>query len=306
MVALAAMLVAASFASAQTQTVKVCLPVTSTASGIAVQSCQDIANANPLPVTATFAPSGTQDVNLKQILGAAPSLTNPLWVAPATGAVFPVTTTGTGANNADGVAGVSTGLGQNTAYPFLWNGTTFDRWYGDKTNGAWVNVKSAVALAVTGAFWQATQPVSATTLPLPTGAATSALQQQNSDPCAVGAKSFAPFSITASGASVITASGSTSTYVCGIAVGASTATSFSLVSGTGSSVCTGGTPAPVFGNSGETAANGFPIAGTTGGGLTFGNGAGTIAKSGASQNTCIVIVTTNSPTVAGQIAFIQQ
>jgi len=33
---------------------------------------------------------GTQNVNLTQILGAAPSATNPLWVSPATGATFPV------------------------------------------------------------------------------------------------------------------------------------------------------------------------------------------------------------------------
>ncbi len=62
---------------------------------------------------------------------------------------------GTGANNADAVAAVSTGLGQNTAYPFLWDGVDFDRWYGDTTNGGWVNVKNSV---------------------LPTGAATAANQ----------------------------------------------------------------------------------------------------------------------------------
>lgn len=39
-----------------------------------------------------------------------------------------------------------------------------------------VNVDSAPTTAVTGTFWQATQPVSAAALPLPSGAATSALQ----------------------------------------------------------------------------------------------------------------------------------
>lgn len=62
---------------------------------------------------------------------------------------------GTGANNADSVAAVSTGLGATQTYPFLWNGTNFDRWYGDETNGAFVNVKTSV---------------------IPTGAATSANQ----------------------------------------------------------------------------------------------------------------------------------
>lgn len=59
------------------------------------QSCPScwvpISSTNPLPVTGTFTPGGTQNVNITQILGAAPSLTNPLFVSPATGASFPVT-----------------------------------------------------------------------------------------------------------------------------------------------------------------------------------------------------------------------
>lgn len=50
-------------------------------------------STNPLTVSGTFTPSGTQNVNLTQILSAAPSLTNPLWVFPATGATFPVSGT---------------------------------------------------------------------------------------------------------------------------------------------------------------------------------------------------------------------
>lgn len=43
-----------------------------------------------LRVGGSLSPSGTQNINLTQILGAAPSLTNPLWVFPATGATFPI------------------------------------------------------------------------------------------------------------------------------------------------------------------------------------------------------------------------
>lgn len=52
-------------------------------------------STNPLYITGTITitPSGTQNVNLTQILSAAPSLTNPLWVFPATGATFPVSGT---------------------------------------------------------------------------------------------------------------------------------------------------------------------------------------------------------------------
>jgi len=43
---------------------------------------------------------------------------------------------------------------------------------GDTSFGQWVNIKSSVSIPVTGTFFQATQPVSAASLPLPTGAAT--------------------------------------------------------------------------------------------------------------------------------------
>lgn len=43
---------------------------------------------------------------------------------------------------------------------------------GDVTNGQWVNIKASVPIAVTGTFFQATQPISAASLPLPAGAAT--------------------------------------------------------------------------------------------------------------------------------------
>lgn len=53
-------------------------------------NCPLVSATNPLPTTGTFTPSGTQNVNLMQILSAVPSATNPLWVSPATGATFPV------------------------------------------------------------------------------------------------------------------------------------------------------------------------------------------------------------------------
>lgn len=76
--------------------------------------CQ-VEAANPLPVTGTFTPAGTQNVNITQILGAAPSLTNPLWVSPATGATFPVS--GTVAATQSGTWTVQPG---NTANTTAW------------------------------------------------------------------------------------------------------------------------------------------------------------------------------------------
>lgn len=65
-----------------------------------------------LRVTGTITPSGTQDVNVTQILGAAPSLTNPFWVFPATGATFPVS--GTVAATQSGTWTVQPGNTPNT------------------------------------------------------------------------------------------------------------------------------------------------------------------------------------------------
>lgn len=72
-------------------------------------------STNPLEVSGSFTPSGTQNVNITQILSAAPSLTNPLWVSPATGATFPVsgtvttTPSGTQTTASVGTAALATG-----------------------------------------------------------------------------------------------------------------------------------------------------------------------------------------------------
>lgn len=121
-----------------------------------------------LRVDGTFTPAATQDVNLTQILGAAPSATNPLWVSPATastpwtvggaaasGAALsgnPVRvgmSDGTNAQNwlaaialADGVNGNNTGAVAN----WLWNGATYDRQPGT-TKGSYEIIRDAAGNA---------------------------------------------------------------------------------------------------------------------------------------------------------------
>lgn len=53
---------------------------------------------------------------------------------------------GTGANNADNVAAVATGLVPVVNYNYVWDGAAWDRLYGDSTNGAFVNIKAMIAL----------------------------------------------------------------------------------------------------------------------------------------------------------------
>ncbi len=146
---------------------------------------QGVGGGFPLPISAASLPLPTgaaTAANQTSVQGTAgaPAATVESVQGVVGGTPVPVSGTfsigGTAANNADGVAAVGTGLGQQQEYPFLWNGATFDRWYGDKTNGAFVNIKTSVALPVTGTFFQATQPVSAASLPLPSGASTSANQ----------------------------------------------------------------------------------------------------------------------------------
>ena len=142
--------------------------------------------------------------------------------------------------------------------------------------------------------------------PIPAG--TAVIGYTSADPCAQLTKSTADFSSTTSGGSVITASASNKAYICSITIISSKYASISLIEGTGSSVCTGGTPAAVYGNTGVTAANGMAIgvASTNdGGGLTIGNGGYTIAKSGTvNYNTCALFTTTNSPQVNFHVSYV--
>jgi hypothetical protein len=55
---------------------------------------------------------------------------------------------GTGANNADGVAPVSTGLGSSVGYGFVWNGTGWDRQTGSASLGTTGNVANIGGNAV--------------------------------------------------------------------------------------------------------------------------------------------------------------
>lgn len=84
-------------ATAQTKNALVVTSCGSLPSGITYAAGQfgyTVVNTSGMTCSAaTLTPGGTQNVNLTQILGASPSLTNPLWVSPATGATFPVSGT---------------------------------------------------------------------------------------------------------------------------------------------------------------------------------------------------------------------
>ena len=94
--------------------------------------------------------------------------------ASATGAAVPTSADYVGFNSAGNLIGVSsanplpvTGAITNTAFGISGTLPAF-------ASTPTVNIGTAPTIAVTGAFYQATQPISAANLPLPTGAATAA------------------------------------------------------------------------------------------------------------------------------------
>lgn len=87
-----------------------------------------------LRVSASFSPSGTQDINIKQVQGAVPSATNPIWVAPATASTpWVVTGSGTAGSAATGVVTVQ-GIASMT--PLLINPGTAANWAVGATGSA--------------------------------------------------------------------------------------------------------------------------------------------------------------------------
>jgi|SRR5579859_2527885 len=125
------------------------------------------------------------------------------------------------------------------------------------------------------------------------------------DPCFASSKSYANFESTTSGGSIITAVSAKKAYICAVAIVTSVAANVSLIEGTGSSVCTGGTPAAVFLNTGTTAANGAAFAANAG--IAFGTGGASIAANAtANQNICVLFTTTGTPQVNVHVAYVQQ
>lgn len=126
-----------------------------------------------------------------------------------------------------------------------------------------------------------------------------ASNQSVADPCMFQAKSNLAIATNATSLTqVLAASGSTTVYICSLSLIAGGATTFTLSGGTGTNCATtntviiGATPVA---NSLSFAANG---------GLTLGNGGGTIAKSSSSQELCAI--NGSGQYVSGNLTYVQQ
>lgn len=121
------------------------------------------------------------------------------------------------------------------------------------------------------------------------------------DPCALGNKTNLPISQNGtSSVQLIALSGATVIYVCSLSLVAAGATTAVLTTGTGTACVTGN--AAVLGDTTANIANGLSFAAN--GGLTLGNGAGTIAKGAASSELCMTLGT--NVRMSGNLTYVQQ
>ncbi len=198
----------------------------------------------------------------------------------------------------------------------LWNGTTYDRQKSVSTGVASVGVASggiasgaiasgAIASGAIASGAIASGAVASGAFASGAFAAGSFVNATAGDPCMFAGKKTASFSTGTSGTQLIAGTGSTNTYICSLAVIASAAANFSLVVGSGSSVCTSGTPLAIYGGT-TTASAGMSLAAN--GGLTAGNGGGTIASdlAAAAQGYNVCIGINGTSTLAGTITYIQR
>ena len=99
---------------------------------------------------------------------------------------------------------------------------------------------------------------------------------------------------------LIALSGSTSIYVCSLSLIAAGATTVAFTTGTGTACVTNN--AAVIGSTTANIANSISLAAN--GGLTLGNGNGTVAKGVASSELCMILG--SSVYVAGNLTYVQQ
>jgi len=145
------------------------------------------------------------------------------------------------------------------------------------------------------------QATMANSAPVAIASNQSAIPISSSDPCLGANKTNLPISQNGtSSVQLIALSGATVVYVCSLSLIAAGATTVAITTGTGSACVTGN--AAVIGSTTANIANSLSLA--TNGGLTLGNGLGTIAKGAASSELCMINGT--NVFVSGNLTYVQQ
>lgn len=127
-----------------------------------------------------------------------------------------------------------------------------------------------------------------------------ASNQSVADPCTFQAKIQFPVATTASNLQLFAPSGSTKIYICSAHFIVSSAANLSIIEGTGAA-CTSSNEHAVFGST--TASQGEAYAAN--GGMTYGNGGGTVGFTSTAGNGLCLLQNTNAP-IAGNITAVQQ
>ena len=170
-----------------------------------------------------------------------------------------------------------------------------------------------VTVSANGAMWGNVQQIGGSPLSFGQAAPASSIPvalatgQVPVDACWANQKLSADFQNTVSGGQIVAAAGSgKKIYICSVVWGSTANTQAQLFEGTGSSVCTGGTIAAVFGStdsSAITASHGMPIPAY--GAYTYGSGSATLAQNvTANENICVAFTTTNSPQMNVHITYV--
>ena len=132
-----------------------------------------------------------------------------------------------------------------------------------------------------------------------TGAVSVNVANASTDPC-INTKTNFAWGNSSGTTQLVAPSGSTQVYVCSFSLIAGTAAVINLVGGTGAT-CTTGTPVAAIGST--TPASGMSLAAN--GGLTYGSGIGTVARTTtAGHGLCLIQSGTSA--LAGNITFVQQ
>lgn len=132
-------------------------------------------------------------------------------------------------------------------------------------------------------------------------AGTNRVGYTSDDPCTQKTKTNKAFTTNGtSSVELVAVSGSTTIYVCSISMIAAGATTVAFTTGTGTACATGN--AAVIGSTTANIANSMSF--PANGGMTLGNGTGTVAQGAASSAFCMVNGT--NVYVSGNISYVQQ
>ena len=128
-------------------------------------------------------------------------------------------------------------------------------------------------------------------------------QTSTADPCMFQAKTNVPISTATGTVALVAGVSAKKIYICSLSLITTTAVSVSLSEGSGATCGTSSQAGVIGVGTNGTAANGLPLAAN--GGLTLGNGGGTIAATATAAN-YLCLFQSGTAQMAGNLTYVQQ